>query len=341
MILGPLAGGFVLEHFHWGAVFLISVPVMILVMVTPKILLPEFTNTSIKELDLMSSVLSQSCILAVIYGMTERSFPAIFAGTLFGIAFVLRQRSVRKKLIDFRLFENRTFRMTFTAMFVTAILMGGVSFLVAQFLQLVLGLSPFDAGKWMIPQALGMILGSAISPMIASGIGNKKAIAAGLLISATGMGIISGVQIGNGLLWVETGFVMSVMGAAPILVLGTGMIIGSAAAENAGAAASISETGNQLGVAMGVAILGGLVSHIYRTEIGRNIPAGLSAENWNASCESLAGATVVATKLAGPYGKFLLGEAKSSFILGMRAVTLGSAISFGLLSFITAKKYTT
>jgi MFS transporter, DHA2 family, multidrug resistance protein len=145
----------------------------------------------------------------------------------------------------------------------------------------------------------------------------------------------------NGLLRVETGFVMSVMGAAPILVLGTGIIIGSAAAENAGAAASVSETGNQLGVAMGVAILGGLASHIYQTEMGQNIPAGLSTENWNASCENLAGATAVATKLAGPCGKFLLGKAKSSFVVGMRAVAAGSMVSFALLSFMTAKKYTT
>lgn len=342
-LVGPIVGGLVLERFWWGAIFLLGVPVMLLLFFAGRTLLPEYRDSLAHRLDIRGVVLSLLAILPFIYGVTELSrnnfqpFPivAIIAGLLSGIVFVYRERVIAVPLIDFSLFNNRIFRVTLTGMLLTAVIMGGIALFVAQHLQLVIGFTPFYAGLWMIPQAVGMMTCSLTIPLMARSIRPGYIITTGLIITAMGMLTLAYVPVTNGLPYLVTGFVMACIGVAPIFVLGTGIVIGSAPPEKGGSAASLSETCNQLGIALGVAILGSIGAFFYRIDIARHHIPGLSDGDWKAARESLAGAIAAAGSTGGQPGASLLMPAKEAFVSGFHAAATVGAVTFMLLSCLT------
>jgi MFS transporter, DHA2 family, multidrug resistance protein len=160
--VGPLVGGVLLEFFWWGSAFLIGVPVMVLLLVVGPAVLPEYRDPAAARLDLPGAGISLVAVLAVIYGLKQiaeagLAVPpvlAILAGLVIGAAFVRRQLTRRAPLLDLRLFGDRTFSVALGALTVGAVVMGGVSYLTAQYLQFVLGLSPLEAGLWMLPRSV-------------------------------------------------------------------------------------------------------------------------------------------------------------------------------------------
>ncbi|MEP6746635.1 MAG: MFS transporter [Bacteroidota bacterium] len=344
MIAGPLVGGLVLEHFRWGTVFLIDVPVVIVVIFAGPVLVREYHHGDARPLDIPGVIFSLAAILPFVYGLTELSrnnfqlipILSILAGGIFGIAFVYRENATPNSLIDFSLFTTSSFRITLIAMMLTAAIMGGTALFMAQYLQMVTGLSPFYAGLWMIPQAIGMITGSMVVPLIVSKIRPGIIITTGFLISAVGMLVIAFVPAINGLTLLETGFVMAVTGASPILVLGTGLIIGASPPKKAGAAASVAETGNQLGIALGVAFLGNTGAFFYQKVMANTIPASLTGSAWKTAHESIMGATSVAAGLPGQRSVTLIVSAKEAFVKGLHVVAVSGAIIFAILACITA-----
>lgn len=344
MIIGPLVGGTVLEHFWWGAVFLLGVPVMVIIVFAGRIILPEFDHGNARQSDIAGVIYSLSAILPFIYGLTELSrnnlhlYPiiAIIIGFIFGIKFLRHERKTPDPLIDFGLFKSKIFSLTLTAMLLTAVVMGGIALFIAQYLQIVLGLSPLHAGLWMIPQAIGMIGGSMIVPAIATKIGSGVTITIGLFITTIGMLLIANTPAANGLFLLETGFITAVIGVSPLLVLGTGIVLGSAPAEKAGAAASISETSNQLGIALGVAFLGSIGTVAYRKTIIKHLPPGLSTELSKRVSESIVGASSVANERGGQHRISLMMSAKQAFITGLHTTAATGAVIFVLLMLITA-----
>jgi DHA2 family multidrug resistance protein-like MFS transporter len=233
------------------------------------------------------------------------------------------------------LFTNRIFSVTILGMLLTAVIMGGTALFIAEYLQMVMGLSPLYAGIWMIPQAVAMIAGSMLAPMIAKRVRPGIVIATGLFITSIGMLLVAYVPSVDGVYLLETGFVMAVIGVSPILVLGTGIVIGSAPPEKAGAAASVSETSNQLGIALGVAFLGSIGTFIYHKTMVRNMPAGLPAGVYKAARESLAGAISVAPGMDGRHSQALLISAREAFVSGLHVVALVGAACAVLLAGMT------
>src|SRR6266571_5509418 len=172
--LGPLLGGLLLHFFWWGSVFLLAVPVMALLLVVGPVLLPEFRNPEAGRFDLVSATLSLVSVLALVYGIKELAqngfgpVPAlsIFAGIAIGLAFVRRQQKLAQPLIDPRLFRTPAFSASLAANTLSLFLVFGSFFLIAQYLQLVLGLSPLRAGLWTVPSSLGFIVGSLLAPAV-------------------------------------------------------------------------------------------------------------------------------------------------------------------------------
>ena len=332
MVLGPVVGGALLERFWWGSVFLVGAPFMLLMLVTAPVLLPEYRAPHVGRLDLFSVALSLCAILPAIYGLKEfakhglQPIPslAIVAGVAIGFAFVARQRRLESPLLDLSLFGHRAFTAALVSMSGIAFIGANMLF-ITQYLQLVEGLSPLQAGMWMLPAVTLMMVGLQLSPLIARRVRPAHLIAAGLLVAVGGFVALAMADAAGGHAAVVLGYVLFNIGGAPLVTLGTGLIVGAAPPERAGSAAAMSQMSGELGFALGIAALGSLGTATYRAGIGQLLPAGLPAEAATAAHESLAGATAAAADLSGPLGIELLTAAREAFVGGMHAVAIVSA----------------
>jgi DHA2 family multidrug resistance protein-like MFS transporter len=334
--IGPLIGGLLLEHFWWGSVFLVGVPVMVLLLVLGPALLPEFRDPEAGRLDLTSAALSLAGVLLVIYGLKRiaqdgLSLPpllSILAGLVVGVVFVQRQRRLADPLIDLRLFRVPAFSASLAAYTLATFVAFGVFVFIAQYLQLVLGLSPMKAGLWTVPFAVAFIVGSTLTPVIARRVRPAFVMAGGLAIAAVGFGIVMRLDNASGPLLLVTGFVVYSLGLAPVFTLATDLIVGTAPPKRAGAAAAISETGSEFGGALGIAILGSIGTAVYRSRMADEIPDGVPPEAVEAARNTLGGAVAVAGPLPDALRAELLGAARDAF---SRALELSAAISAGIV----------
>jgi DHA2 family multidrug resistance protein-like MFS transporter len=301
--IGPVVGGVLLELFWWGSVFLMGVPVMVILLVAAPVLLPEYRPERAGRLDLTSVALSLAAILPVVYGFKEiakvglDTVPvlAIVAGLGCGVIFVRRQRRLEHPLLDLRLFGHRSFGAALAILLLAGAASGGVGFLFSQYLQIVEELPPLRAGLWLVPYAVGMIVSSLLSPVVARRVRPGYVVAAGLVIAVLGFLVFTQVTATGGLAVAVTGSVIMFFGIAPSWVLGTDLVVGSAPPEEAGAASSLSETSSELGVALGVAVFGSVAVAVARARLDDGVREAVTA-GLNVSA---AIAAVAVTVLAG------------------------------------------
>ncbi len=339
--IGPLAGGVLLEFFWWGSVFLLAVPMMALLLVLGPLLLPEFRDPGAGRLDLTSAALSLAAVLAVIYGLKQVAqdgvgwLPAlsIAAGVVVGAVFVRRQQDLADPLIDLRLFRIPAFGASLAAFLLSIFVIAGIFFFIAQYLQLVLGLSPLVAGLWTLPSAGGLVAGSMLAPLVARRVRPAFVMAGGLALSAVGFGMLTQVDAASGFGVLVAGSVVLALGAAPVGTLATDVLVGSAPPERAGAASGISETSAEFGGALGIAILGSIGTAVYRSEVANAIPNDLPSGAAEAARDTLGGAVAAADELPDRLGAGLLVAAREAFTHGLQltaitsaALTLGMAI---------------
>jgi DHA2 family multidrug resistance protein-like MFS transporter len=318
--IGPLLGGVMLQHFWWGSVFLLAVPVMLLLLVLGPRLLPEYRDPAAGRLDLKSAILSVVAVLAVIYGMKVWAkdgmgwLPAasILAGLAVGVVFVRRQHGLADPLIDLRLFRVPAFRVSLSTFTLTTLIVFGSYVFIGQYLQLVLGLSPLSAGLWLLPGSLGIIAGSMLAPAIVRGIRPGYVIGGCLGVAAIGFVVLTRVGEG-GLAALVAGSAIVYLGLGPVFTLGTDLIVGAAPPERAGAAAAMSETSSELGGALGIAILGSIGTAIYRGAMSAANLSGVGPEARSAARETLGGAVAAAERLPDLVGLQLLGTAREAF----------------------------
>ena len=333
--IGPLVGGLMLQEFWWGSVFLLAVPVMALLLVVGPRLLPEYKDPAPGRFDVASAAMSVAAVLAVIYGVKgiaagdagPTALAAIAAGLLTGTAFIRRQRRLADPLLDLGLFRRPAFSAALGVNTLGIFVAGGAFLFIAQYLQLVVGLSPLEAGLWTLPSAGAFIVGSMVVPKVAQRTGPAFGVVGGLLISATGLALLTQVDAAGGIAVLVAGSVLTDFGLAFVVTLGTDLIVGSAPPERAGAASAISETGAELGGAMGVALLGSIGAAVYRSqlEIGADVPEDAA----HSVREGLGGAASVADQL--PPG--LMEAAGEAFTRGFQvaagvtaAMVLGAAL---------------
>ncbi|HEV8380496.1 MAG TPA: MFS transporter [Gemmatimonadales bacterium] len=324
--IGPLLGGAILEYFWWGAVFLISVPVMILLLAVGPFLLPEYRDPNAGKPDVLSAALASAAVLSIIYGLkliaqdgvSVAAALSVLAGLVIGTAFVRRQKQLADPLIDLRLFAIPRFRASLVLYGGAILLLFGAFLFLPQYLQLVLGLSPLRGGLWMLPWAVGFVLGSVLTPALARRIRPAVLMSGGLAVSAVGYFLLAAVGTGTGglALFAVATFVLTFFGS-PLFTLTNDVIIGSAPPERAGAASGISETCAELGGALGIAFFGSIGVAIYRGVLGGALPAGLPTSVTQAAIATLGGAVVAAQQVPGDTGAALLDIARDAFVRGL------------------------
>lgn len=346
--IGPLLGGVLLEHFWWGSVFLLALPVMVLLLVLGPIVLPEYRDPKAGRLDLFSAAMSLAAVLAVIFGLKQiaqdgvATVPvlAIVAGVLIGTVWARRQLASDDPMIDLRLFRIPAFRASLAVNFLTIFVAVGYFLFVAQYLQLVVGLSPLEAGAWSLPSALAFIVGSNLAPRIVRRVRPSHLMTASIAIAAVGLAILTQVGGADGLALVIAASIVISLGLAPVFGITTELIVGTAPPERAGAASGMSETFFELGAALGISILGSIGTAIYRGAMATQLPAGIPPEAVAAARDTLGAAAGVARDLPEPLGGALLAVARGAFVDGMQvaaAISVVVAVGVAILAFVALR----
>jgi MFS transporter, DHA2 family, multidrug resistance protein len=330
--IGPLIGGLLLERFWWGSVFLPALPVMGLLIVVGPRLLPEYRSPEAGRPDPISAVLSLIAVLAVIYGLKQiaqdglGTLPglSIVAGLAFGAAFLRRQRRLVDPLIDLGLFRLPVFNGALAANTLGFFVNFGIAVFIAQYLQLVLGLSPFEAGLWTVPYACAFLVGALLTPLLVRRIEPAFAMAGGLAVTAFGFGLLTQVDGDSALATLVSGSVVFAIGLAPLYTLAADLMVGAAPPERAGAAAGIAETSSEFGGALGIATLGAIGTAVYRGQIDGALPADVPKEASEAAHDTLGTAVAAGDGLPGELAPQLVDAAQEAFT---QALQVGAALS--------------
>ncbi len=344
--IGPVLGGVVLEFFWWGAVFLLNVPVMVALLVLGPRLLPEYRDPNAGRADLPSAALSLAAMLALVYGLkqvaqdgvTPTALVTALAGLALGLVFVRRQRRLVDPLIDLSLFRIPAFSAALATYGIGIFVVFGGFLFIPQYLQLVLGMTPLEAGLWTLPWALSFIVGSNVTPILARRIDPAWLMGGGLVLAALGFGVLLGIDAGSGLTLIVLGSIAFSLGMSPAFTLTNDLIIGSAPPERAGAAAGVSETAAEVGGALGIAVLGSIGVAVYRRGVDDVLPGTLSAEEAEAAQGTLGGALEVSAGLPAASGDVLVTAAEAAFTTGLHLGALIAAIaSLALAVFVLAR----
>jgi DHA2 family multidrug resistance protein-like MFS transporter len=337
--IGPLIGGLMLEYWWWGSVFLLAVPVMVLLLALGPLLLPEYRDEAAGRLDILSAGLSLASVLLVIYGVKQIAehglggtpVVSIVAGLVAGAVFVRRQRLLADPLIDLGLFTNRPFTASLATNTISIFALFGVWLFIPQYLQLVLGLSPLQAGLWSLPSTITSVAGSMLAPVLVRWVRPGHLISVGLAMVAAAFLLLTQIGMSSLLIVVASGTIMMI-GFGLVVTLTSDMIVGAAPPERAGAASAISETGSELGGALGIAVLGSIGVAAYRRQVADAVPAGVPADAALAARDTLGGAVNAAGHLADQLGPALLDAARLAFIQGLHVVAICAAvITIGLV----------
>ncbi len=347
--IGPLLGGVLLESFWWGSVFLLALPVMAILLVLGPRVLPEFSDPEAGRLDLVSAAMSLAALLSLIYALKQiaqdgfGAVPAMFAvaGVVVGVLFVRRQRRLPDPMIDLGLFKIPAFSASLVTYMLSIFVAFGYFLFIAQYLQLVLGLSPLEAGLWSLPSGAGFIIGSLVAPHVIHRAPPWVIMGAGLSLTAASLAALTQVGLSSELLLIAVASGVIALALAPVVTLATELAVGSAPPERTGAASGISETSAELGGALGIAILGSIGTAIYRSEVASTLPAGVPPAAAEAARDTLGGAVEVAGQLPGDLAGGVLEAARTAFVNGMRltaAISAALAIGIGILAVVMLRK---
>lgn len=334
IVLGPVIGGWLLEHFWWGSVFLVNVPVVAVAIVAGWSLVPESRDPRASPLDPVGALLSIAALVSLVYGIIEApqngwtdpiTLGAFGIAAILSVAFIRWEGRSPYPMLRMEFFRNPRFSAASAAIMMLFFVLFGSVFLMTQHLQFVLGYSPLEAGVRILPVAT-LVVAAPLSVRLVELIGTKIVVAAGLLIVAAALTLLSTVDV-------ESGYGVV---AGSIAVLGAGMgftmapatesIMGSLPLAKAGVGSAMNDTTRQVGGALGVAVLGSVLASSYGSAIDP-ILRGAPPQIADAASDSIGAATTIAAQL-GPQGSSLIEAAGSAFIHGMGdAVLVGAGVA--------------
>lgn len=321
--LGPILGGILLEHLWWGSVFLIAVPVLFPLFALAPVLVPESRDPNPGRLDLASIVLSLVTMLPIVYGIkhiaTEGvdvlAVSAVAVGLTAGVLFVRRQGRLETPMLDMALFRKASFSGAVGINLLSVVAFVGGLFFVSQHLQLVLGLSPLEAGFTLVPGLVVMIVAGLVIVPIAARVRPSIVVPVALSISALGYAAIAVTGGDVDMVGIALAFVALGLGIGAAETVSNELILASAPVEKAGAASAVSETAYELGAVLGTAILGSILTASYRNAVV--LPDGLTVAQQQAAGETLGGAVAVAGDLPAVAAGPLLDSARHAFDSGV------------------------
>jgi EmrB/QacA subfamily drug resistance transporter len=336
--LGPVVGGFLLDHFWWGSIFIVNVPLTAIAVVAGHRLLPESRDPIARRIDWTGAALSGVGLVAFVWAVIEApskgwtSGPVLGAGAFAAVAlvaFVVRQRRVEEPLLDVRLFKNPRFTAASSTIMALFFALFGFLFLSTQYLQFVLGYSPSAAGERILPYAGAMIVFAPVSSKLVARFGTKRVVTAGMLLFSTGLAIAATVttSAGYGRLGIALLFMGAGMGLAGAPA--TESIMSSLPSERANIGSAVNDTTRELGGALGVAIVGSIMSSLYATQLSDEL-AGVPAPVAAAARESV-GAGV---NVSGRLGADIADAAREAFVHAMSRASIAAALVAALGAFI-------
>ena len=344
--LGPVVGGFLLEHFAWGSVFLIAVPVLIPLLIAAPLLVPESRDPNPGRIDAISIVLSMAAMIPVVYSIKSLAVdgPRLYAGgwallgIVMGVLFVRRQLRAETPMLDMALFRRGSFSGAILVNLLSVVALVGFLYFVSQHLQLVLGLSPMVAGLSLVPGMVAMIIAGLSVVPISRRVAPNIVVPAALAFSVAGYLIVAFTTHEHGVVPLVIAFVVLGIGIGAAETISNELILSSAPAAKVGAASAVSETAYELGAVLGTAVLGGLITAFYRGALV--LPAGLPADAADAARETLAGAYIAAEKLPGEIGDALWDAAAAAFGSGVMVTSLigaGLVVLAGVIAAVTLR----
>ncbi|GAA3127526.1 MFS transporter [Streptosporangium carneum] len=331
--VGPLIGGLLVEHFWWGAVFLINVPILLVLLPAAAKLLPDSCSRALHPWDAFSALLSVAGILALAFGLKEAGsgHPAGLAAFLAGIGllvwFVRRQRRMVFPMLDLDLFRQRAFSVGVAAVLLTVFALVGLELMLAQYLQLVLGDSPFQAAVRMLPLMIASVAGGLAGARLLHRFGLRATMSGGLALTALSLLPTLAWGTERHALMLALCFVGIGFGIQVTLLAASDTIMSSAPESRAGGAAAIEETAYELGAGLGVAVLGTITTVVYAPSLSPvpGVPQDLMA----LARQSLAAAAHAAHEIGGGTGAALLSAARVAFITGLHSTIMVSVLLLG------------
>ncbi len=337
--LGPIVGGFLLNHFWWGSVFLMAVPVLVPLLVLGPLLVPESRDPRPGPVDVPSVVLAMLAMAPVVYGIKALTasgelFDGLLStafGVLFGVLFARRQAVLEHPMLDLGLFRHPGFTGGVTVNVLGNVGLMGFLFMLTQYLQLVVGLDPMTAGLTMVPGLALTVLSGFAAVRAVRRLAARTVIVAGMAVSATGFLVVALADPAAGPLVVLVGFCLVGAGIGLAETLSNDLILAAAPPRKAGAASAISETGYEVGAVLGTAVLGGLLTAFYQRHL--ELPAALDPGAAAAAHETL-GAAVEVADGAGALGPAVQEAAFAAFTAGMHwtAVVMTGLVAVAALT---------
>jgi EmrB/QacA subfamily drug resistance transporter len=332
--LGPTGSGLLLEHFWWGSVFLVNVPLAVAALVFGRRLVPTSRNPQRQPVDVIGAALSIVGVGALVYAIIEAPHRgwaapgtlATFAVAATGLAlFVVREVTARHPMLDLRLFRDRRFSVASAGIGLTFFTLFGTFFLVSQFLQLVLGLSPLAAGFVQLPVSVIMLTVAPQVPRFVDRYGARRVVPVGMALVALGMAVLSRLDAGSSALMVGAAMVPMGVGISATAAPLTTLIMAAVPPQRAGMGSAMNNASRELGGAFGVAVLGSLLTTRFDASLAPAVE-GLPAPSRAAAETGLAGALEVARGLPGGAGGALADAARTAFVDGFAQAGLVAAL---------------
>ena len=329
MALGPAVGGFLLEHAWWGSVFLINTPIMALTIIGVLALVPETRRERNAGVDVLSALMSIAAVLIFVYGIKEiarsggspLAIPAIAVGVVLGALFIRRQTHVPNPVLNLNLFKVPSFSWALVVSLLTIFSFSGLFFFFGQYLQLVRGLSPLKAGGVEIAAMVFAALAVLALPPMVRLLGSGRALAVAIAFMSAGFIAVAATASMPGFAAFGIALALIGFGAGVAYPVATDILLAAAPPEESGAASSVSQTAYQLGTALGIAVLGSLVSGVYRVSLPELDDSPLS----RLLQESLASA-VGRLQHGDAASQALLDQAREAFAFGMQVTSATAAV---------------
>lgn len=321
--LGPIIGGYLLEHFWWGSIFLINVPMAALAMIAVGVLLPESRDPAPPRLDVLGGVLSTGGLVMFVYWVIdapERGWgaPLVLGGLAAGIAllaaFVWWELRTPQPLIDLRLFRRPSFLWGTLATAVAGFAIFGLLFTLPLYLQFIAGHDALATGLRLLPMIGGLVIGAALGERLATRVGHRAPVALGLLVIAAGLAAGATTDVTSGYGFIAAWLALAGVGLGASLAVATDAVLGALPPERAGGGIALTYAFRQAAGALGVALLGSLLTQTYGDRVDSS---GLPAPAAAAARDSIAGALAVAARLDAPA---LAASARAAFVDGLALV---------------------
>jgi EmrB/QacA subfamily drug resistance transporter len=331
--LGPVTGGFLLEHFWWGSVFIVNVPIVIAAIVAGHFLVPDSRNPERPKIDLVGAGLSivglgalvASIIEAPSNGWTDPLILTGFAVAMISlVTFVWWERRIDEPMLDVRFFANARFTAASVNVTLVFFALFGFIFLATQYLQFVLGYSAFEAGVRTLPFAFALMVMAPLSSKAVQWFGTKRVVVTGMLLFASGLLVASTSTVDSGYETVMLAMVLMGAGMGLSVAPATESIMGALPLHQAGVGSAVNDTSREVGGALGVAIVGSMLSSLYSSDLNSKLPANVPSQVRDAADQSVGAALQVSSQL-GRVGAPLADAARESFVYAMSRASLVTA----------------